>query len=81
MASKRTSPSELIGSAAKKHGFPGWYECLAQGDRNYVDQVVTCLRESPQASVYTVASRLKEELGIKVGREQIARKLKDLLSA
>lgn len=81
MANSRPSPAKLISTASKRSGFPGWYDNLPREDRDYVDQVAACLRENPQASVYAVASRLKEELGIKVGREQVVRKLKELLSA
>lgn len=79
MGKKRISPTNLVASAYRKTGTAGWHEKLPAEDRAYIRQVVRCLKDNPQSPIYSVASKLKDELGISVRRDQIAKTLKEMI--
>jgi hypothetical protein len=75
MGKKRKSATEVVKGAVRAN----WLDSLSHGDREYVQEVLEVMRDTPQVSVYAVAAQLKEELDIQVARDNIAKKLKELI--
>ena len=57
-----------------------WSKQLGTDDRCYLRGIVIAMKETPSASPYVVARNLKEELGLAVSADTIAKTLKRLLA-
>jgi hypothetical protein len=74
MAKKRTKASELV-KGSKPRNIP-FLDTLSNDDLKYFYEVVEAMIQTPEASPYVVAGKLKEELNSVAALTTIVRALK-----
>lgn len=72
---KRKTPKEIV--ARSRTG--SWFDLLTKEDQVYVRCVVEEIIETPDAAVYSVAISVKQQLGLSVTSDNIAKKLKTMV--
>lgn len=74
MPKKRRSVKDVV-DKVRNNG--SWYQKLDDLDKVWINQIVEEVSYDPEISHYALADIIKEELGVSVSRERVARTLKE----